>query len=236
MAKEVPIPKFYLYSVEGVLDEEGNLKKFSTPSLSRVLTDDFDLEGISNSASLMFYLAHEEYQSLDKWPLKFKFYDSKASTPIELEMELSYAPCFLSKQPSIVQYIDSESDVEEQEVAKPVEEKKTRKPRVTKPKVIKPVEPAEDVLEFVKDYHGYLSLVTNPEAPPIYGASITSLDQIDDLLTSVKSVSEEEVSVVTVKYNEQQYYFKIDPEFYNLLTPKLIFEPAIAEEGELYQL
>lgn len=235
MAKEATIPKIYYYSVEGVFDGEGNLKKFSTPSLSRLLTDEFDLESIAYSASLWFYLEHEEYQSIEKWPLKFKFYESKASTPIELEMELSYAPCFLSKQKSIVKHIDLESQQVKQEDTPPVEVKKTRKPRTKKEVSVEeqPVYPAEDVLEFIKDYHGYLTLEENPDVVPQYGAYILSLDQVDDLLTSVKSVSEDEVSIVLIKYNKQDYYLRIDPEFYNLLTPNLVFEPAIAEEGEL---
>jgi hypothetical protein len=69
MAKETPIPKAYIYSVEGVLDEEGNLRKFSIASLNRLLTCEFDLESIAYSASLFFYLDNEEYQSLEKYPL-----------------------------------------------------------------------------------------------------------------------------------------------------------------------
>lgn len=235
MAKEATIPKIYYYSVEGVFDSEGNLRKFSIASLSRLLTDEFDLESIAYSASLAFYLEHEEYQAIDKWPLKFKFYENKASTPIELDMELSYSPCFLSKQKSIVKHIDLESQKAEQEETPDVEVKKTRKPRTKK--VVEVVEeavyPAEDVLEFIKDYHGYLTLEENPDVVPQYGAYILSLDQVDDLLTSVKSVSEEEVSIVLIKYNKQDYYLRINPEFYNLLSPQYVFSPEIAEEGEL---
>ena len=108
MAKETPIPKAYIYSVEGVVDDEGNLRKFSIASLNRLLTCEFDLEGIAYSASLNFYLNNEEYQSLDKWPLTFKFYASKTEAPIELEMNLSYAPCFLSTQKSIVKHVVKE--------------------------------------------------------------------------------------------------------------------------------
>lgn len=233
MAKEVPIPKLYYYSVEDVFDSEGDLKKFSIASLSRVLTDEFDLESISYSASLAFYLAHEEYQAIEKWPLKFKFYESRSSTPIELQMELSYTPCFLSKQKSIVQYIDLESQEEEQEDTAPVVEKKTRKPRTKKEVasvIEEPIRPSEDVLEFIKDYHGYLTLESNPDVVPKYGALIQSLEQVDELLTSVKSVSEEEVSIIMIKYKGQDYYLKIDPEFYNLLTPKLVFSPEIVED------
>lgn len=234
MAKEVPIPKLYYYSVEDVFDSEGDLKKFSIASLSRVLTDEFDLESISYSASLSFYLDHEEYQAIEKWPLKFKFYENKTSTPIELEMELTYSPCFLSKQKSIVIHIDSESQPEEQEDT-PIVEKKTRKPRTKKEvaAVDKPLQPADDVLEFIKDYHGYLTLESNPDVVPKYGALIQSLEQVDELLTSVKSVSEEEVSIIMIKYKGQDYYLKIDPEFYNLLTPKLVFSPEISEEGSI---
>lgn len=108
MAKETPIPKAYIYSVEGVVDDEGKLRKFSIASLNRLLTCEFDLEGIAYSASLNFYLDHEEYQSLDKWPLTFKFYASKTAAPVELEMNLSYAPCFLSTQKSIVKHVVKE--------------------------------------------------------------------------------------------------------------------------------
>ena len=233
MAKEATIPKIYYYSVEGVFDSEGNLRKFSIASLSRLLTDEFDLESIAYSASLAFYLEYEEYQAIDKWPLKFKFYENKASTPIELDMELSYSPCFLSKQKSIVKHIDLESQKAEQEETPDVEVKKTRKPRTKKEVasvIEEPIRPSEDVLEFIKDYHGYLTLESNPDVVPKYGALIQSLEQVDELLTSVKSVSEEEVSIIMIKYKGQDYYLKIDPEFYNLLTPKLVFSPEIVKD------
>ncbi len=88
------IPKYYKYSVLGVLDKEENLKKFTIPSLSRDINNEFDLECISNSAALFFYLDHPEYQTTDKWPLVFRFFSKQ--DPVEIEMNLSFAPCFLS--------------------------------------------------------------------------------------------------------------------------------------------
>ena len=96
------IPKAYYYSVDGVLDDEGNLKKFSIPSYGRDVDDEFDLEGIGNTTALSFYLDNEEYRDLEKWPLLFKFYKTLRSVSIDLEMNLSYAPCFLSTPKKIV--------------------------------------------------------------------------------------------------------------------------------------
>lgn len=99
---EDKIPKAYYYSVDGVLDDEGNLKKFSIPSYGRDVDDEFDLEGIGNTTALSFYLDNEEYRDLEKWPLLFKFYKTLRSVSIDLEMNLSYAPCFLSTPKKIV--------------------------------------------------------------------------------------------------------------------------------------
>lgn len=132
MPKETPLPKMYIYSIEGLFDKSGNLRKFSVPSLSRDLNDEFDLESVSYNAALMFYLDNEEYQDIEKWPLVFKFYKTKTDQPIDLEMELSFAPTFLSKQKSIVIFIDAESQKEEQEDMTPSVEKKTRKTRSKK--------------------------------------------------------------------------------------------------------
>ena len=51
---EDKIPKAYYYSVDGLVDEEGNLKKFTTASLGRDLEDEFDLESLGGSAALFF--------------------------------------------------------------------------------------------------------------------------------------------------------------------------------------
>lgn len=136
MPKETPLPKMYIFSIEGIFDKAGNLRKFSVPSLSRDLNDEFDLESVSYNAALMFYLDNEEYQDIEKWPLVFKFYKTKTDQPIDLEMELSFAPTFLSKQKSIVKHIAAKSQETEQEDPTPSVEKKTRKTRTKKEVVI----------------------------------------------------------------------------------------------------
>ena len=117
---EDKIPKAYYYSVDGVLDDEGNLKKFSIPSYGRDVDDEFDLEGIGNTTALSFYLDNEEYRDLEKWPLLFKFYKTLRSVSIDLAMNLSYAPCFLSTPKKII--IEKKQEVKE----KP---KRVRKPK-----------------------------------------------------------------------------------------------------------
>lgn len=117
---EEKIPKSYYYSVDGVVDEEGNLKKFSIPSYGRDLDDEFDLEGVGNTTALSFYLENEEYQDISKWPLMFRFYKTLKAQSIELEMNLSFSPCFLSTPKKIV--IEKKAEVK----AKP---KRTRKPK-----------------------------------------------------------------------------------------------------------
>lgn len=104
MANNEPkIPKAYYYSVEGVLEENGeDLKRFTIASLSRDLNDEFDIESLGNSAALFFYLDNEDYQDESKWPLTFKFYATPKASPVELEMNLSHTPCFLSTPKKIV--------------------------------------------------------------------------------------------------------------------------------------
>lgn len=79
MAKEAGIPKAYIYTVEGVFDENENLRKFSTASISRDLHCEFDLESI---ASLLqpysFIWIIQNIKILEKWPLVFKFQTSDA--------------------------------------------------------------------------------------------------------------------------------------------------------------
>ncbi len=93
------LPKSYLYTVEGVFDsdkEEEELKWFSVPSLGNILEDDFDLDNLGERAALRFYLDYPEYKDITKWPLKFKFYKRKNGSPVEIEMNLYFTPCFLS--------------------------------------------------------------------------------------------------------------------------------------------
>ena len=134
MAKEVKIPKAYSYTVEGVVDDQGTLKKFTVPSLSRDIHDEFDADCIAGSAALAFYLDNEDYRELEKWPLKFKFQTS--TTPVELEMNLSYSPCFLSTPKNIVKTITAPESSTETEESEPVVEEKTNsvKRRKRKPK------------------------------------------------------------------------------------------------------
>lgn len=118
------IPKVYYYSVDGLVDEEGNLRKFTTPSLGRDLEDEFDLESLGGSTALFFYLDNEEYKDPEKWPLTFKFYKSLKSASVDLEMNLSFSPCFMGTPKKI-------ATEKKQETPKPV---KTRKPRKLKEK------------------------------------------------------------------------------------------------------
>lgn len=105
MKDELKIPKAYLYTVDGVLNEEGELRKFSTPSLSRDINDDFELDSVANSAALFFFLDNEDYQAEDKWPLVFRF-TSHTKEAKEVTMTLSFAPSFSSsikpKEPEVV--------------------------------------------------------------------------------------------------------------------------------------
>lgn len=227
MAKEAGIPKAYIYTVEGVFDENENLRKFSTASISRDLHCEFDLESIASSAALFFYLDNPEYKEPEKWPLVFKFQTSDA--PVEVEMNLSFSPCFMSTPKKIIQEKKATTPA-------PVVEKKTRKPRTKKEVVIDNSSIDKEINEFVSDYQDYLTVTTEPEVSPIYGASINILSDIDDLLTSIKSVSEEEVEYVKIKYKEVYYFLKVHPEFYNVLNPILVFDPIIAEEGELIEV
>lgn len=134
MAKEVKIPKAYSYTVEGVVDDQGTLKKFTVPSLSRDIHDEFDADCIAGSAALAFYLDNEDYRELEKWPLKFKFQTS--TTPVELEMNLSYSPCFLSTPKKIVKTITATESSTETEESEAIVEEKTNsvKRRKRKPK------------------------------------------------------------------------------------------------------
>lgn len=118
---EEKIPKAYYYSVDGVVDEEGNLKKFSIASFGRDLEDEFDLEGVGNTTALSFYLNNEDYQDISKWPLMFRFYKTLKSASIELEMNLSYSPCFLSTPKKIVTEKKQEVKEKPKRVRKPKE-------------------------------------------------------------------------------------------------------------------
>lgn len=90
------IPKNYIYTVDGVVDNDNELLKFSIPSLSRSLECDFDLEGIAHQAALAFFLQHEEYQTEDKYPLTFRFAGGGLSR--DTEMYLQFAPTFQTKE------------------------------------------------------------------------------------------------------------------------------------------
>ena len=119
---EEKIPKAYYYSVDGVLDEEGALKKFSIPSFGRDIDDEFDLEGVGNTTALSFYLDNEDYQDIDKWPLKFFFYKDLKAQSVELEMNLSLSPCFLSTPKKIITEKKAEAKVKPKRTRKPKEE------------------------------------------------------------------------------------------------------------------
>lgn len=95
MSIEVKFPKFYIYTVDGILNEEGEPKKFSIPTLSRDIEDDFELDSVANSAALFFFVDNKEYQDPEKWPLIFKFV-SHTKTIKEVKMSLDFAPSFSS--------------------------------------------------------------------------------------------------------------------------------------------
>ena len=99
---ENTIPKIYTYTVDGFYTEHENeenekeLKRFSIPSFGRDLTNESDLESEATYAAQCLYLDYPEYKDITKWPLLFKFYVRKNSKPIEIEMNLSFSPCFMS--------------------------------------------------------------------------------------------------------------------------------------------
>ena len=99
---ENTIPKIYTYTVDGFYTEHENeenekeLKRFSIPSFGRDLTNESDLESEATYAAQCFYLDYPEYKDITKWPLLFKFYVRKNSKPVEIEMNLSFSPCFMS--------------------------------------------------------------------------------------------------------------------------------------------
>ena len=94
------IPKIYTYTVDGFYtdneEDEKELKRFSIPSFGRDLTNEFDLDNEASYAAQCLYLDYPEYKDPTKWPLLFKFYIRKNSKPIEIEMNLSFSPCFMS--------------------------------------------------------------------------------------------------------------------------------------------
>ena len=99
---ENTIPKIYTYTVDGFYTEHENeenekeLKRFSIPSFGRDLTNEFDLDNEASYAAQCLYLDYPEYKDITKWPLLFKFYVRKNSKPVEIEMNLSFSPCFMS--------------------------------------------------------------------------------------------------------------------------------------------
>ena len=134
---EIKIPKLYYYSVEGVLDSNGDLRKFSTPSYGLDLNEEFDLDCISSSTALTFFLDNEEYKDESKWPLNFKFYKTLKDSPIELEMNLTFSPCFFSTPKPIVV-------TKEAEAISTVKPKRARKPKESL-QVVEDVIDTEDV-------------------------------------------------------------------------------------------
>lgn len=90
------IPKIYSYTVDGIVDEDNDLITFGIPSLNRSLDCDFDLEGIAHQAALSFFLNHEDYQTIDKYPLTFRFAGGGMSR--DTEMYLQFAPTFQTKE------------------------------------------------------------------------------------------------------------------------------------------
>ena len=95
------IPKIYTYTVDGFYtdnreEDEKELKRFSIPSFGRDLTNEFDLDNEASYAAQCLYLDYPEYKDPTKWPLLFKFYIRKNAKPVEIEMNLSFSPCFMS--------------------------------------------------------------------------------------------------------------------------------------------
>lgn len=88
-------PKAYYFAVEGHVDEEGNEIRYSTASHGHDFNCEWDLMSIIDRTALKFYLLNDEYKSLDKWPLTFKYYiNPKAKAVHTCEVELAYAPVF----------------------------------------------------------------------------------------------------------------------------------------------
>lgn len=217
MPKETPLPKMYIYSIEGLFDKSGNLRKFSVPSLSRDLNDEFDLESVAYNAALMFYLDNEEYQDIEKWPLVFKFYKTKTDQPIDLEMELSFAPTFLSKQKSIVKIIDAPSEKEKTEV------------------VDSPVRKTKEVdkfVEYLSSYENFIAVLKNTKETILHGCVLKDIQSFPKFLSSLKSESQTYIPIVIIKHKNKKYIIKIDETFYDSLEAEYFSTTLIAEEGE----
>lgn len=229
-AKEIKPPKAYIYTIEGVLDEEGVEKRFSIASLGRDINEEFDADCLAHSAALSFFIDYEDYRTEDKWPLKFRFLTK--DKPVELVVELSFSPCFLTKPKSIVKVIEAkEVSLEDIEVLEEASPKKTRKPRA-KAKVV-----STELLDTLSSYEGYLTLVEkpSPKLKVFYGASLSNLDQLEQLLTSIKAVTGEFEEYFKIKFDEEYYVLQISEDFYEALTADEVFDPTIAEEGELIE-
>lgn len=94
------IPKFYTYSVIGILNEDKDLKRFTVPSLGRDIEDEFDLDGVVQYAALNFFLADETYKDVSIWPLTFKI--SGGQVTKEVEVMLDFAPTFSLKEKKVL--------------------------------------------------------------------------------------------------------------------------------------
>lgn len=109
------IPKIYTYTVDGFYTDNGEedekeLKRFSIPSFGRDLTNEFDLDNEASYAAQCLYLDYPEYKDPTKWPLLFKFYIRKNAKPVEIEMNLSFSPCFMSRSRQIKLIKNKEPD------------------------------------------------------------------------------------------------------------------------------
>lgn len=98
MDKEIKIPKAYVFTVEGIE------KRFSVPSLSRDINDEFDADTIVQSAALSVMLDDEKYRDPNEWPLIFKF--NATDRIVEMKVELHYSPSFLVKPNSTITTIE----------------------------------------------------------------------------------------------------------------------------------
>lgn len=91
---EQKLPKNFIFFTPSLLDKNGEPKKFSLPSMGRDPLDEFDREGLMNSACLLLYLDYEEFRLESSYPITVKIVVGEGH--VESEMSLCLSPHFTS--------------------------------------------------------------------------------------------------------------------------------------------